>query len=537
MSNRPVKSALQADQLAPQEEGAETKLTQKAEERKASMPIRKVGRLTGCYNRWMSNLPFKSALQAEQSPQASTAESHTTEKTEKREAQQAVHLTEASNNNESLVAVEQTAMQLKEATRPRCLSLHQFFKKKQPAEKQDESEPPQRQETSQALVPAKRLFAELAVEQQPREPKARGRKGGRPPKAVGAEKTKYTSLTGQQRLWAIEFVSTSVAGGSGLRAAQKAAAAKFGCNWSTVKRAWQRKTTWEQWGKDNERTAAVIPGTSRKRGERLSKLEAGSRDKGCREAGERGYLGRTDYCRPLVQKTKSWAELEAEQGHELGKADLLKKFRQYLDSAVAMANDAAELGILQPELQKELEHLTKKKQTLDTKQSGRDWQSNYLVGKCGFLDRKKQRTTALSPAQEQERVERGWKHWDFLLHKVGCSQPEELREWVAQPERFYINRKETVISMSDQVPVWLKPETDKRLVLKQTVQASRWAKKKRASRKAVADGAEQNFEAAEAQPRQLVTALGNPSNSRSRFTLVARQLVLNFFDPDREPEG
>ena len=56
--------------------------------------------------------------------------------------------------------------------------------------------------------------------------------------------------------------------------------------------------------------------------------------------------------------------------------------------------------------------------------------------------------------------------------------------------------------------------------------------------KAVQEGREeeQNPEA-EQQDRNLATAAGNPANSRCRYTLVARQLIFDFFKAGFEPRG
>ena len=169
--------------------------------------------------------------------------------------------------------------------------------------------------------------------------------------------------------------------------------------------------------------------------------------------------------------------------------------------------------------------------------SKRDKQGLYLVNKTGFVERSKQRQTPLSVDQEVERVERGWKHWETLLWLTGCANSPELNNWVGQPERWIFNRENTVTSMSDQIPVWLKPDAGKVLVKASVGRSNRRASKQRRSRQDVAKGAEQDEEAAEAQPRTLTIAAGNPANSRSRFTFVARQLIHKYYKEGEQPEG
>ncbi len=102
-----------------------------------------------------------------------------------------------------------------------------------------------------------------------------------------------------------------------------------------------------------------------------------------------------------------------------------------------------------------------------------------MVHKTGFVERSKQRQTPLSAEQEVERVERGWKHWDTLLWLTGCADSPDLKNWVGQPERWIFNRENTVISMSDQIPVWLTPDAGKVLVKASVGRTQRSAAKKK----------------------------------------------------------
>jgi hypothetical protein len=207
-----------------------------------------------------------------------------------------------------------------------------------------------------------------------------------------------------------------------------------------------------------------------------------------------------------------------------------------LDSAVLYADEAVAASTFNPDQAPELAAWKAKQLSLLTK-SKRDKQGKYLVDKTGFVERSKQRQTPLSVEQEVERVERGWAHWDTLLWLTGCADSPELKDWVGQPERWIFNRENTVISMSDQIPVWLKPDAGKVLTHKAVGRARRIASNHRKSRRDVAKGAEQDEEAAEAQPRTLTIAAGNPANSRSRFTFVARQLIHKYYKEGVQPEG
>ena len=133
-------------------------------------------------------------------------------------------------------------------------------------------------------------------------------------------------------------------------------------------------------------------------------------------------------------------------------------------------------------------------------------------------------------------MKQGWACWDSLLWRVGCGSEEDLKDWVANPERLIALRQNTVISMSDQIPVWIKADGERCLVSRVVSRERRLAKRQRTSRKAIAAGEEQTEQAQE-QPQTTVRAAGNPANSRYRVTLVARQIVLNYFRPEADPVG
>jgi hypothetical protein len=113
----------------------------------------------------------------------------------------------------------------------------------------------------------------------------------------------------------------------------------------------------------------------------------------------------------------------------------------------------------------------------------RDKLGVFLLGKTGMVERSKQRTTSLRPEEERHRMETRWRFWDWALQLISTGNSKELAAFVAQPERFCLNRHETVISMSDQIPVWLKPDSGKRLMPKSILQAAQQARRGRKSRK------------------------------------------------------
>ncbi len=330
-------------------------------------------------------------------------------------------------------------------------------------------------------------------------------------------------------MWLVsEFAARITVPGTGRRQLYDEIAGKLGCVWQTVKRIVQQKDFWLEWGQRTCRKGAVGQGSFRKQGQRHSAWAGRGASKGCRVAVSGAALGRPNPCQQMVDQVRVWAEVEQENGHELSRQDLLRQFRLYLDSAIHEAVDKQEARTLPPEGLRQTR--------LDESSKARERCAQSLLAKTGFVERKKQRTTALTVQEEVGLVEEGWQNFDYLLWKTGCSSPAELRDFVAQPERFVVNRQHTVISMSDQVRVWLKADSGKCLMPLKTFAAVRQAKRRRTSRAVAAASGEQTEGAAE-QPRTLVCAAGNRANSRARYTLVARQLIYNYYKPDRDPYG
>ena len=260
-------------------------------------------------------------------------------------------------------------------------------------------------------------------------------------------------------------------------------------------------------------------------------MRRGTSGTGARQPGDRGYLGRVDYCREFVEAVRVWAQTEEDQGHELFRKDLTSQYILNLKSEIGRMEDRqADQGITE-EQAKYLKYWKDRETALDTSKRARDKLGVFLIGKTGFVERAKQRTTSLQPQEERQRMSEGWQHWDNMLYRAGCADPVELADWVAKPVQWVQNRENTVISMSDQIPVWLKPDSGKRLIPRSHIQKAAQQKKRRLARKTAQEEfpTEEQVDEAEQQDRQLVCTGGNPANSRSRYTLVARQLIFDYF--------
>ena len=145
-------------------------------------------------------------------------------------------------------------------------------------------------------------------------------RGGRPKKAEGSAKASYRPLTGQQAVWAVKRIQQllQVPGARLTKTLQSVAShPDLRVSLAAVKPKWNDREHWLEWGRKNQIDGCSKPGTWRGRGQKHGHKRRGSQAKGCRKAGSRGYLGRTDYCRGIVQAVRVWAEVQQAQGHEL----------------------------------------------------------------------------------------------------------------------------------------------------------------------------------------------------------------------------
>ena len=216
------------------------------------------------------------------------------------------------------------------------------------------------------------------------------------------------------------------------------------------------------WQARKDKLAAFVddcqPGkrAARQRGCNTPMVRLQHTSKGCRLPGKRGYLGRTDHCRELVLKTQAWAEAEQAAGHALARLDLLRQFRLYLEKAVEQAKQVPEEDQTKTEKAK-LKVWQERVAKLEQDRRARNRQAIYLAAKTGFSERETNLQTTLSQSEEDRRLAKHWQLYDLLLWRAGCGSKEDLEEYVAQPDRFIEHRKKTVLTFSDQIPVWLKP--------------------------------------------------------------------------------
>ena len=354
----------------------------------------------------------------------------------------------------------------------------------------------------------------------------------------GAAPVKMKNLTGQQKVFAIEMVDEQMRAGVSKNKSMEKTAGHMKISLSQMKRLMkaEEKEYWLTWAKQEDRRGQEREGTVRRRGERLTKLEKGSTDRGCRRPRKRPYLGPLQQARGLVEGVKAWADEHEELGFDIFASDLYHEYYRQLKSKLCVYQDEKNEGTFNPDKEAKFKYFEQRLQKLDDSAAARLWQREYLAGKCGMLTRSKQRVTSLSTEQEGQLVMQGWDCWDSLLWKIGCGSEEDLKNYVADAARLCVKSQDTVVSLSDQIPVWIKCDGDRCLVRKSVTTEGRLAKRRRKSRVQVAAGEKQTEKEVE-QPQTTKRTPGNTANSRYRVTLIARQLIHNYFRPAADPQG
>ena len=94
-----------------------------------------------------------------------------------------------------------------------------------------------------------------------------------------------------------------------------------------------------------------------------------------------------------------------------------------------------------------------------------------MQSKCGFSNRSCQIATSLSEEEEVKRLHLAWRFFDMALQQATSNNIKVHQ--VRDPGSFIVNAKQTAITMSDQIPVWLKAQTGKLLTSKRRLRTAR----------------------------------------------------------------
>ena len=164
-----------------------------------------------------------------------------------------------------------------------------------------------------------------------------------------------------------------------------------------------------------------------------------------------------------------------------------------------------------------------------------------LFRQTQFSERKTNRQTKMSAAEETARLHASWQLMDFLIWLTAYGSQEELKTWTATTEKFRLNATKTAILFTDQIPVWLNVEAGvqltsaNKLARRRKQQAARRDCRKAAKSKAAPDALTASLAAS--SEGYLTRGPGDPGASRYRITYCARQAVEGLFDSSQTPTG
>ena len=247
-------------------------------------------------------------------------------------------------------------------------------------------------------------------------------------------------------------------------------------------------------------------------------------------------LGKTDRHREVWTQTALWAQLQEAAGHQLSMEDVLDDFEARLRKAVSVRQTQADKGLVSPEELKELAAWKQKQDSLANKPKQRAKFKVKLMSRCGLRQRCSQQVQQLTAEDEKARLQVAWRLWDALLEAAASPTLREDLP-VSDVEAWLMDRKSTWITMSDQVPVWLKPAAGKMVTSLVRLKASKeQQKRRRERRKARQEGGKAAVTQRDLGPR-IRNAQRSPGQApRWQVSLVCRQHVRGYFDPAKQPE-
>ncbi|CAE7504265.1 unnamed protein product [Symbiodinium natans] len=281
----------------------------------------------------------------------------------------------------------------------------------------------------------------------------------------------------------------------------------------------------------------------RQPGSHLGLVHLVSKSLGKRVASEGKALGKPDYLRPVWFQTRAWALVEEANQHVLTAGDVLMDFEDRLQTALALREAEEEAGTLDETGKRELAAMKQKQASLANNKKAREKYKVKLMAKCGLRSRTSQQTANLKLEKEKARLETAWRLWDLLLQQAASPTANETLP-VRDFEAWVAHRQETAVTMSDQIPAWLKPSPGKVVmsVLRlQLASEQRRLRHERTKDRKTAAATGRPTAKAKAGPKaaarlgKAARAPGVPA--RWRVSLVARQAVRHYFSPDRKPVG
>ena len=160
-------------------------------------------------------------------------------------------------------------------------------------------------------------------------------------------------------------------------------------------------------------------------------------------------------------KAGRWARNKMLRGHELFADDLMDEYVNCLrEELYDLQQQAAPLTAEQADWAK---RLANRLGALEKAHNLRQHRSR-VVFRTGFQQLTPGNVMPLTPAESELICLLTWQSFDWRLHFLTTASAEQLKEFVAEPEKWQANLPGTAIFARDAVPVYLDAATGKLLV-------------------------------------------------------------------------
>ena len=177
----------------------------------------------------------------------------------------------------------------------------------------------------------------------------------------------------------------------------------------------------------------------------------GSANKGMRDAG----AGRKWHFTKHTTYLKAWHQKERSRGHAIDRTDLKDEWLDQLEMDIKLMDASA--NKFSEKEQKLYDAMKQKQKTLmHGKEKAVEKAVNAMCAKIGARMLVPSRASDLSTKEEHVRAELTWQQIDERIWLAGCANMEELRNWLADPQKFMEGREDTWLVFSDQIPLWVK---------------------------------------------------------------------------------
>ena len=339
-----------------------------------------------------------------------------------------------------------------------------------------------------------------------------------------------------------------------------------------VKHIWARRSIWAE--------------ETKKHGQSLAEDVRGGRsgkEHGVRSVGNKMRLrasggGKKKEFPELVPIMKDWLAMERSHGVVVHKMDLAVKYEELLETKKRQLQDEHDRLDEGFEKRSKAHRITLAEKQLAAMRKGyksREKKAKSLMESIGAKHMTPNVLNPLSAEEQQVSAELAWQHHDFLMSLIVQGSSDELGKYVAKPHEAIKHKKCAVLGFSDQVPVWVKKGSTKAVFAAHETTSA--AKPKDEVRKDVAKGLKdqaiakglvnQGNETLEDQKPdeeaslqemhdewQLVLADHDGKDGdgggrvhtnikqesaydKYRVTFEAHQLVTNWFDHEKAPQG